>query len=128
MYHKYFSIPQFIAEAQENNGTSRNLASFETPKSGYMVSLDPEAETRVKSLDYETLVAFIEAHEAILLRGDKFVGAWFEPGTGTWFLDISTQVADKDRAVQLAKLYRQLAIWDVANRAVIATARTPIRQ
>lgn len=121
MYHRHFDVRFFIAEAQDNNGASRSLVYFEKPTSGYMVSLDESAELIVEKLDPVTLVDWIGEHEAVLLRGDKFIGAWLDNDTNLWHIDIATNVTDIDRAIAFAKLHNQVAIWDVLNRSEIRT-------
>lgn len=47
------------------------------------------------------------------------VGVWFSEVTNEWFVDLSTIISDKERALELAKRHNQQAIYSYADKACI---------
>lgn len=83
-------------------------------KSGYMVSY-ADYETQVDTL--EKALDTIEEYKALysdILENDKnYIGVWYD--NGTYYIDISMHVMNKDNAIKLAKDNLQKTIFDIKN-------------
>lgn len=110
-------------------GSTTNLRSGTSPKSGYMLvtkedakrgqqvainkywSKDKKRQEIKKALD-----DFKEKNKDVLTEGGengKFMGTWFDKQNGTLWLDVSTNFTSKSKAINAANEAGEIAIWDV---------------
>ncbi|WP_148311580.1 hypothetical protein [Amycolatopsis japonica] len=64
---------------------------------------------------------YMHTFDSILGEPGKVFGAWRDSETGITHLDVSTVVADSDKALTLAREHGEIAVWDYANGAEIRT-------
>ena len=111
-----------VAAAIADGGFTFRNAPGDGPTSGYMVSTNPESERVIPTatLTPQAVRDYINEFGGTLNSSDKYIGGWDDGGN--FYLDISTHVQDKEEAIELAKQYNQLAIWDIAAMDEIRTA------
>lgn len=102
-----------VASAVASGGFTFRDTPGDGPTSGYMVSVDPQAELILPTSQVtpEVVREFIDQFGGILSDSSKYVGGWDDGGT--FYLDISTHVQDQEEAEELARANNQLAIWDI---------------
>jgi hypothetical protein len=106
-----------IVSAPEFSGFSLN-AYGETPATGYMVSLpDFERKIPVESPMLAHILLYCADYAAKLGEVGVYLGAWVNDGTV--YLDVSLNVADREKALALGAEYNQLSVWDVLNASSI---------
>ncbi|QFG25417.1 hypothetical protein [Actinomadura sp. WMMB 499] len=89
------------------------------PMDGFMVSA-PNHERRIPLAEFNSteVEMYMRDKQNITYRyDDLFYGAWIDGGHV--YLDLSYWVATRTVAIQLGKIAKQLAIWDVLNGAEI---------
>ncbi len=67
---------------------------------------------------------FIAANLELLRDPRNAVGSWFNEADGQTYLDVSSAVADREQAIQLAGRYNQIAIFDLHRAEAIETGGT----
>ena len=98
------------------------------PAKGYALSLRKDTERVIdikagREAVKKEIIEYVRKHrEAIKERGN-FVGGWYDEQSKKIFLDVSTVVADRDQAVNLAEKHEQLAIYDLGEGKVIDVLR-----
>ena len=111
------NLQKIIDLAIENGGASYSIVSGDyNPNKGYMVSY-VGCETITSVLTLDILVKYIKHYIDYLSTSDVYVGIWLNDGN--WYLDISENVSDKDEAIKVARLRKQIAIWDCENNKEI---------
>lgn len=102
--------------AKESKGFSINKNGV-TPNTGFMVSL-PKCEEVVPEnwlFVHEVLTLYF-AHNWQKLGTEKhYFGGWLDEKTGKWYLDISVNIQNKEVAMETAKEFNQLAIFDLST-------------
>lgn len=91
----------------------------ETPAKGYVVSIYPEHEHRLtlENLSEASLTTYLKVKRAVLAYDpDAYYGGWVDEKTQIIYLDISRVVISEQEALKLGKLYKQNAIYDLANQ------------
>ena len=81
---------------------------------GYAVSVHPEDGVVLGSVAPGDLIEYMVRHADALARPRAVFGGWRDPADGRIYLDVSTLVADRDRALALAREHDQLAVFDFA--------------
>lgn len=99
-------------EVIENGGFSFN-ANFESPTKGYMVSL--VGFEKVIPMENVTpyLLGELFRQYSEQLQDGEYVGAWVDDGQ--LYLDISSNIQDKNEAVKLGNERNQLGIFDLST-------------
>lgn len=112
----YTAVADVIRAGYGITINGQNLA----PALGFMVSPYPAREERYRpeEITPALIESFTKRNADLLGRARHFTGAWIEDGLV--FLDVSVNVFDRARAVELGIEHRQLAIWDVAKGYPIA--------
>ena len=117
---------QLVGTAKEqldkSGGFTVHPISGKSPTKGYMVATVPGEELIVKNLTANKLGGFIQKNAANFKK-DKglHVGGWYNKKDGKIYVDLSSNVSSLAKAKKLAKQYKQIAIWDVANKDEINT-------
>lgn len=107
-----------LKEMVKNNGGFSINANGDSPKSGFMVS--------VKDL-YKIDLDYIEQNEIdfasdIASEINGYIGGWLDTQSDSpfnFYMDISINIQDKEKAIGVARENNQLAIYDVANGKTI---------
>ncbi len=118
--------------AREKEGFSYNPVTGKTASEGYALSVFPEHERKLESIDDATPEAIvdyvIDKWDAVKDIENVHVGAWWNKksegnpdGDNKVYLDMSIILDDRAEAEKLAKEYRQLAIWDLGKGESIQT-------
>lgn len=94
------------------NGVSVDL------ETGYMVSL-PDYERIIPLGDIcETdITTFLTEHNSILVQDNHYFGVWVDNGLA--YFDISVNIPTLASAMNAARAWNQLAIWDCKNNCSI---------
>ncbi len=111
-----FNIPLHLQLANSiytqtalSGGVSIN-ADFEQPKTGYLVSaFDGLTFDSVSLVNVHELSAWIKQN----IDSGFFFGGWIDKETGKVYFDLSANIQDKTKAIELAIVNNQLAIWDL---------------
>jgi hypothetical protein len=102
-----------------NGGSSTNLDN-DSPQIGYMVAL-PGRELVVKPdwFSTTTVQEYVDNNITDLEDTNNYVGTWLDTNTDTIYLDVSVNVVNLYKAIQLGHKYHQLAIYDVVKQDTI---------
>ena len=115
-----FTVENAFHYAIENNGVTFNESNI-NPSNGFMVSF--QGNERTFNRDEFTLEA-LQAHvdecaEFLNISENNFIGVWFNPEDGLYYLDLSENIQDKESAIRTGMNRDQLAIFDNKNLDVI---------
>lgn len=91
------------------------------PKSGYMVSVAPEAEHVIplRDLHPDHIADYRDTHQDLLKDPNNFLGGWVYKGKA--YLDISRHVESRDQALALARQHNQLGVYDIGSGQTVLT-------
>ncbi len=91
----------------------------------YVVSLYPDRALILpgKAIGSKILTQFMQENQDLLSDPRCVLGTWFNDD-GNTYLDVSAVFSDQDTAIQLAKEYNQIAIWDLKESQEITTGGT----
>lgn len=83
----------------------------------FVVSLFPDLGIikQGKAVSKAELTAFAKANLNLFADPRVCLGTWFNEADGNTYIDINVVLADKAAAVELAKRYNQIAIFDLAT-------------
>jgi hypothetical protein len=106
---------------KRRGGFSYNPVYKSSPKTGFMVSVSPEYERScaLDDLHPDLINTYAKDHAEILQNPDAYMGGWLDVEAGTVYLDISINVADKEKARALAQANGQEGIYDLDNGQTI---------
>ena len=106
--------------AIENSGISFDVFTNKAETTGFSVSSHPAFEERIhtnkgdREIKVEVIEAYLLKHEQFLRENpDSRFGAWYEPSTGDWYLDIIEVLTDRQEAIDVARAAGQKAIFDL---------------
>ena len=104
---------KMIKEILKNGGATLdyNYNNFNA-STGYMVSLYGY-EVKIDINDIEAIKKEIENKKEIAKKVNGYVGLWVD--NGLMFIDISKHIIDYNRALEVARNNKQLAIYDLKN-------------
>ena len=88
---------------------------------GYLVSMREFGEAlHIRGLCIHTINEYILKNKTVLEHdGNKFFGIWIDNETSIVYLDVSIHIQELEPALNFAKINRQLAIWDCANKTEV---------
>lgn len=112
-------IKEFVANTLHKGGCTMSVVGNK-PADGYMVSVYRTCERQYPELYFNisNVVDYCRQYETELYEHDNtFLGSW--TNNNTIFLDVSVNVSSLEWAIELAKEYNQLAVWDVLNQEEI---------
>jgi hypothetical protein len=103
-------------EATDGSTTSFRWGDL-SGKKLYVVSLFPDLGIIKKGKDISSseLSAFSSAHKELFADPRVCLGTWFNKDDGNTYIDINVVLADKAKAVELAKRYNQISIFDLST-------------
>lgn len=115
------NLTKVIDETINNGGCSYNVTTGDSnPTYGYMVAIHgAEVSMPMQDLNDQTLANYINFNAVALADPAAFLGTWHDQKTNSIYLDVSYLIEDKDEAIMMAKLNRQLAIYDNKNKVSI---------
>lgn len=127
------NLVEFSKQAYTQGGGSFNLLSGEVnPTSGYMVST-PNNEVRmhfmpsltekekIHKLTEQVFLYMAEKFDLWYYDSSMYLGLWYDAENKLWYIDLSQNIQDKDKAMEIARANKQLAIWDCENKETIHT-------
>ena len=87
----------------------------------YSVSIFPNATKIIKGteLDIKDVKDFVKDNEVLLGDTRNSVGTWLDKSKNEWVLDIVRTIPNKNKAMELGKIYNQDAIFDLENGKAI---------
>lgn len=93
---------------------------------GFALSLNPECEQHFPATMgsvnlLSMLLDYVHRNRVSLLDPNKYFGAWLDRESDTIYLDVVTVLDDKAKALELAELHNQLAIFDLGAGEEIRT-------
>lgn len=105
---------RLVEVAKRDGGFTYDPASNSHPQSGFAFSEAPEHECKVIYLTPRVIRRYVREHAQALRSRGAHLGAWRDGGV--WYLDVSHVEVERAVAVALAKVARQLAVYDLATR------------
>ncbi len=104
-------INQIFKSTIKNGGASYNLNGH-SPSKGFMVSnFGTEKKIPLNQFNKKVLKNYIKANKKHLKNA--FIGTWID--SNIVYLDISKKEKDKNKALEIAKKNKQLAIFNLSN-------------
>jgi len=103
-------IKSHISLLPKTGGFSLNL-NLQEPKTGYLVGGYSDVYENPCSQQIERLLK--------KATGNYFVGGWIDDKTGKVYVERSRRFDNKDVALGLAHVLKQIAIFDVENKETI---------
>lgn len=88
-----------------------------TPKSGYMVSVQDILKMPLDLWLQLEDQASIDDYSKIASEVNGYIGCWIDEDNV--YMDISTNIQDKNEALKIARINNQLAIYDINNNESI---------
>lgn len=118
-------IETMIQETVSKGGSTISLTKASVPTNGYMVG------GIVDSLIFDANLVLDVAHRYVAARSieqwlksqklelitdaETFLGMWIDSETGHAYVDFSLWYSEEGEAIRDAKLFEEIAIWDLAN-------------
>lgn len=86
---------------------------------GYAVCADPDRSQIVPVSQFNTLTLqnFVNENSDLLAEHDKMIGGWVHEENV--YLDVTSHVTGRHKAVKLATLHHQLAYYDLNNNQTV---------
>lgn len=104
-------INQIFKSTIKNGGASYNLNGH-SPSKGFMVAtFGAEKKILLKDFNKKILKSYIKTHKKDL-KG-AFIGTWID--SNIVYLDISKKEKSKNKALEIARKNKQLAIFNLSN-------------
>ena len=82
---------------------------------GYAVSIYPEMEVTMKSIDADDFEYFLRRNRSLLRESGSCLGAWKDETTNVYYLDVVCVVDNLDEAKRLGHEWGQLAVFDLGK-------------
>ena len=98
---------------KKNGGFSINPLG-ECPKTGYMVSIKDLYKISLNLIDQDD----IDFASEIASKISGYIGGWLDTtdsNINNFYMDISVNIQDREKAIEIAKKNGQLAIYDIAS-------------
>jgi hypothetical protein len=113
----------FTLHNRSNGSTVSLFHGSMADKKLFSVAIYPE---RTKEFwerpSWQELFDFAQANVELLLKPGHAIGTWFNDYELTHVLDVVVCLPDRDEALDRAKRYRQLAIYDLQSRREISVS------
>lgn len=103
-----------LKQMVKNNGGFSVNTNGDSPKSGYMVSIRDLYKIDIDLIDQSD----IDFASNIANQVNGFIGGWLDvndTNINNFYMDISINIQNKEKAIELAKQNNQLAIYDVSS-------------
>ena len=101
-----------LLESNKNGITINLNGNIDRKKIGYYVAV---TDNKINSLSNSYISKLV--NKALLLQkknGIKiFIGGWFSKITNKWYIDITLYIRNKNKALEIAKNKKQLAIFGI---------------
>lgn len=88
---------------------------------GYAVAAHPDCGSIYAEVTSGTILEFMLRNADTLALPGRLFGGWRDPSDGRIYLDVSILVDDRSAAVEMAREYDQLAVYDFTRGESIAT-------
>jgi hypothetical protein len=114
-----------FAQHNRTNGSTVSLTDGDMAgKKLFSVSIYPSRSISLwERPSWDELFEYTKANLDLLLKPGHAMGTWFFDYELMHVLDVVVCLPDRDEALDLAKRYRQLAIYDLQLRREIPTSR-----
>lgn len=106
-----------LKEMAVKNGGFSLSPEGEAPKAGYMVSVQDILKMPLDLWLQLEDQASIDDYSKIASEVNGYIGCWIDDGNV--YMDISTNIQDKNEALKVARINDQLAIYDIASNESI---------
>jgi hypothetical protein len=122
------AIAELIVETADNGGSTVSPTGQPLPTTGYMVggatdSLIMHAHMLTNPNHHAGAAGMIGKWAASniesVLDTEVFLGGWIDTETDMAYVDLTIWYSDREQAIRDAKLFDEIAIWDVANKEEI---------
>lgn len=116
-----FSLPratELCARALANGGFTFRVADAVYPAEGYAVAI-PGHERLYKQLTPGIIQDYMAEHAESFTHAGHCLGAWFNPESGTWYLDVSIVFPYYSQALAEGRRNQQIAVYDLGLGASI---------
>jgi hypothetical protein len=101
-------------------GYSAKLDTLEEPTEGYMVAIKTLGiYPNISSVNVHTMTWILREEAEKLDSSLLYIGSWLNPETGQSFFEISLNIDNLDKALNIGKIHDQKYIWDVVNKELI---------
>lgn len=120
------SSEQITTATRVAGGATVDVATGETPKSGFMVA-DPLFSKQIPKGQFtrDVMKQYLRDNYHVLRRKGNYLGTWLDPETGITWLDVASRIDGEnyalefERAVRLGKDRGELAIFDLRTFTTI---------
>lgn len=110
---------KIIKETLKNNGGSFNVSKnkIKKPLNGFMCSIKDILIVDKKDFNVKLLKSLVKQNFNLLKKDENFIGTWIDGDK--IYIDISKNFGDKEKALEVAKNNKQLAIFDLNSNESI---------
>ena len=104
---------KIIKETLKNNGGSFNVSKskIKKPLKGFMCSIKDLLIIDKKDFNIKLLKYLVKDNFSLLKSNENYLGTWED--NGKIYIDISKNFSSKEKALNTAKINKQLAIFDL---------------
>lgn len=113
--HTSTLLNEIVYLTKEAGGVTVNLNDGYKPAAGYAVAAYPSREVITARLDIESLESYIVDNADVLRLPAHYLGTWYNPDNGKVYLDISIVEFERAAALETARRFNQLAIFDLSS-------------
>ncbi len=106
---------------EPDGGFSIDPRTGEGVYGGYAVAVHPDCCAILAEITLGDVLEFQLRYASTLELPGRIFGGWRDPSDGRIYLDVSILVEDRDKALELAREFDQLAIFDFATGESIPT-------
>ena len=101
-------------------GYSAKLDTLEEPKSGYMVAIKTLAiYPNISSVNVHEMTSILREEAEKLDSSLLYIGSWKNPESGQCYFEISVNIDDLNKALNIANIHNQKYIWDINEKTLI---------
>jgi hypothetical protein len=114
----------FALHNRRNGSTVSLIHGSMADQKLFSVSIYPERTIELwERPTRQELFDFAQANVELLLKPRHAIGTWFNDYELMHIFDVVVCLSDRDEALDLAKRYRQLAVYDLQSRREIPVSR-----
>jgi hypothetical protein len=100
---------------QPDGGFTVDPRTGEGVYGGYAVAIHPDCCAVLAELTLGDVLEFLLRRADTLALPGRVLGGWRDPADGRIYLDVSILVEDREQALELAREYDQLAVFDFST-------------
>jgi len=119
-----FHIATLMLETLQSGGSTVSLKGFQVPDSGYMVGgmvdsliFDSKLITEPGHfrMVLEQITKWLDQNSTVAFKDSIYLGMWIDKETGQAYVDLSQRFFYVSDAMESAKFFGELAIWDLSE-------------